>query len=179
MIKYSIELNMFSLEDLREIAQNSPRAVSEFVSKTLKPLVEEQVKLRLAVTPPPRSGPFRFNTPRSKTWFISKVRQGAIKMSGGHYIRTGAIERGWAVRIDRRRSDENVLVVSNNASDANNTSLGRPPTFYGQIVYGPRPVMGHTATGWGANFTNHYKAIAEKAEESITNFWVSYWNKGR
>jgi hypothetical protein len=169
-------LNLNGLYDIRELSRQQPSRVRRFMTSDLRPAIREIVAYRLKPYPPARKGRFVFATPKSKRYYIWMARKGMVPTAGGHYIRSNTLSNHWQVSLDRRRTDENVLQIYNDAY----STVSRPAGFYSQYVLpSPKQVRGHVVTGWGANYNAHIDEIVRVSNTKIASFWLSQYDKGR
>lgn len=173
MFEFDPQINTFALADFAEAARKAPGKMRYYVQMYLKPSVEIDVERLLAQDAPPRSDiPFEFRTDKSKSYYHWIADQFPGQLTDGeHWLRNDNLISSWHVDFDRRRSDESVLRIYNDAES--DLPRGAGDSDYAKYVYpGDDQVMGHADTGWGANFVEAYEEIESHANDLVIEGWL-------
>lgn len=153
-------------DDVLVAIRDLPKRIAPELDNELRtevvPFVERRVQSDIATYPGAVSRPFAFATARSRRAYFATRGFG----KGIPYRRTGALGKGWKVKLDRRRN-EGFLSVANDVP-------------YAGYVYGSglfslgsfRQVPGHKNTGWGNGLDEKIFKLSEDATAMLIAAFV-------
>jgi len=177
---YSIDYDISPARDVLRRLRDFSSAISSEVYAAVHGEIHSRVEddvLELLAKYPAQDAvhPFSFATEDSRRFYFAAKRLGLFDTqdwdeADGGWERTGTLADSWVVS-ENTSANTSFISISNNAVDEKGDE-------YAEAVYGPDPVPGHEATGWGDDqaaaldtILDHVQeGLLDALEEAIRNF---------
>lgn len=158
MIDYTISLDDDVLDAVLQAVEQSPRAVTTVINRSILPGYEQRVK-KLTEYPGPVKYPIRWKSERQRRAYFATNGFG----KGIPYRRTGALRDAW--RVDARGVSDGLTIFVGNTSP------------YARYVIGIQQQPFHADTGWPV-VDDELLRIEADLQDDVIDAWYSVIDPG-